>query len=120
MAVTLEYLEDERKKLWAEVVKQTDVLNTMLTNMQAFKEQLEDVKTIAESKVLEDESIIRGIRNKTSEYKNKIIDSYNTAEETLKEIQEKSVALEEINRSIKEISANIDILKSSVEKNQMK
>ena len=55
MAVTLEYLEDERKKLWAEVVKQTDVLNTMLTNMQAFKEQLEDVKTIAESKVLEDE-----------------------------------------------------------------
>ena len=89
MAVTLEYLEDERKKLWAEVVKQTDVLNTMLTNMQAFKEQLEDVKTIAESKVLEDESIIRGIRNKTSEYKNKIIDSYNTAEETLKEIQEK-------------------------------
>ena len=116
MADTLEYLEDERKKLWAEVVKQTDVLNTMLTNMQAFKEQLEDVKTIAESKVLEDESIIRGIRNKTSEYKNKIIDSYNTAEETLKEIQEKSVALEEINRSIKEISANIDILKSSVEK----
>ena len=56
------------------------------------------------------------IPGKTSEYKNKIIDSYNTAEETLKEIQEKSVALEEINRSIKEISANIDILKSSVEK----
>ena len=27
MAVTLEYLEDERKKLWAEVFKQTDGLN---------------------------------------------------------------------------------------------
>ncbi|DAB13811.1 TPA: hypothetical protein CPU00_10855 [Candidatus Gastranaerophilales bacterium HUM_18] len=75
MAVTLDYLEDERKKLWTEVVKQTDVLNAMLTNMQEFKEQLKEIKTIAENKVSDDESIIKGIRNKTSEYKNKIIDS---------------------------------------------
>lgn len=116
MAVTLEYLEDERKKLWAEVVKQTDILNTMLTNMQAFREQLEDVKVIAESKISEDESVIRGIRNKTSEYKNKIVDSYNTAEDTLKDIQEKSNTLEQIHNLIQDKYTEINNLKSSIEK----
>ena len=116
MAITLEYLEDERKKLWAEVVKQTDILNTMLTNMQAFKEQLEDVKVIAESKISEDESVIRGIRNKTSEYKNKIVDSYNTAEDTIKDIQEKSNTLEQTYKFIQDRYTEINNLKSSIEK----
>ena len=66
MEVTLEYLEDERKKLWAEVVKQTDISNKLLTIVQTFEEKLENIKTIAESNILEDKSIIRGIRNKTS------------------------------------------------------
>ena len=116
MAVTLEYLEDERKKLWAEVVKQTDALNIILTNIQEFKEQLQDVRTLAESKVSEDESAIKGIRNKTSEYKNKIIDSYNVAEDTLKNIQEKSALLEELNRSSQEISVSMNTLKSNASK----
>ena len=115
MAVTLDYLEDERKKLWTEVVKQTDVLNAMLTNMQEFKEQLKEIKTIAENKVSDDESIIKGIRNKTSEYKNKIIDSYNTAEETLKELQQKSTVIEELSQSIQEISKNVNALKAGIE-----
>ena len=42
MTITLEYLEDERKKLWAEVVKQTDALNIILTNIQEFKDQLQE------------------------------------------------------------------------------
>ena len=116
MTITLEYLEDERKKLWAEVVKQTDALNIILTNIQEFKDQLQDVRNLAESKVSEDESVIKGIRNKTSEYKNKIIDSYNIAEDTLKNIQEKSVFLEELNHSVQEISSSINSLKSNASK----
>ncbi len=116
MTITLEYLEDERKKLWAEVVKQTDALNIILTNIQEFKDQLQDVRNLAESKVSEDESVIKGIRNKTSEYKNKIIDSYNIAEDTLKNIQEKSVFLEELNHSVQEISSSINNLKSNASK----
>jgi len=116
MAVTLEYLEDERKKLWAEVIKQIDIINIMQTNMQAFEEQLEGVKVIAESKISEDESAIRGIRNKTSEYKNKIVDSYNTAEETLKEIQEKSSSLQQTYKFIQDRYTEINNFKSSIEK----
>lgn len=116
MTITLEYLEDERKKLWAEVVKQTDALNIILTNIQEFKDQLQDVRNLAESKVSEDESAIKGIRNKTSEYKNKIMDSYNIAEDTLKNIQEKSVFLEELNHSVQEISSSINNLKSNASK----
>ncbi len=115
MEITLDYLEEERKKLWAEVVKQADTVNILLTNLNEFKEQLVEVKTIAEAKVTEDETVIKGIRNKTSEYKNKIVESYNLAENTLKDIQEKSVALEELNKSIQEISTNINTLKASIE-----
>ncbi len=116
MEVTLDYLEEERKKLWAEVVRQTDTLNILLTNMNEFKEQLNDVKTIAEAKVTDDESVIKGIRNKTSELKNKIIESYNTAEETLKEIQEKSNILEETYKFIQDRYAEVNNLKSNIEK----
>lgn len=115
MEITLDYLEEERKKLWAEVVKQADTVNILLTNLNEFKEQLVEVKTIAETKVTEDETVIKGIRNKTSEYKNKIVESYNLAENTLKDIQEKSVALEELNKSIQEISTNINTLEASIE-----
>lgn len=55
MEITLDYLEEERKKLWAEVVKQADTVNILLTNLNEFKEQLVEVKTIAEAKVTEDE-----------------------------------------------------------------
>lgn len=108
---SIAYLEDERKKLWAEVVKQTELLNVITTNLEEFKKQIQEIRIIAESKVTEDESAIKGIRNKTSEYRNKIIESYNTVENLLSSVQERSDNIEEVDKSVKNISTRVNDIK---------
>ena len=115
MPDSIEYLEDERKKLWAEVVKHTDILNTLTTTLEELKKQIQEIRIIAESKVTEDESAIKGIRNKTSEYKNKIVESYNTVNNVLSSIQEKSNNIEELDKSIQLVSVQINDIKLNVE-----
>lgn len=107
MDVTIEYLEDERKKIWADIVEKTRTIEILSTNILDLQKQVQDVRIIAEAKTVEDQSTIRGILNKTSEYKNKIQESYNAVEEILQQIHEKTEQIDAITKNISAISLQV-------------
>jgi len=85
----IDYLDDERKKLWAEVVDQRDKLKAAAEQIKELNSLVEDLSTKVERKTSDYEKEARNASAQTTRYKNK-------AEETTRQIEAASSTVENV------------------------
>lgn len=124
----IEFLEEERKKLWARVTAQEESINALKQKLEHAEQQIKDNKSAIEHKTSDDEKEAKQASKKTSEYRNlvkakfdevdaltiSIKEAYDNLNQLINENATKTQNLDEQIKIIEEQNQKIEIVQKDL------